>query len=235
MQKIDLLGKKFGKWTIIGHIPREKCKAGKIKWICQCVCGTIINRNSNYIRNHWNATDCGCSITLVGKKFGNLTVIERLGKDSKHVSNYIVKCDCGKIKTYRGHYIISGIVISCGCKRKHSEKNNALRFIFYDYKKNAKKRNIEFSLDIKQVESLVVSECVYCGKSNSNKKVIQRSENLGDKFFLYNGIDRIDNSKGYTEQNTVTCCKLCNHMKWDLSFDEWKEHIKCILEFKKQK
>lgn len=38
---------------------------------------------------------------------------------------------------------------------------------------------------------------------------------------IYNGIDRIDNAKGYTIENSVTCCKRCNFAKRNMSYDEF--------------
>lgn len=41
-----------------------------------------------------------------------------------------------------------------------------------------------------------------------------------------NGIDRLDNSKGYTLGNTVSCCKGHNTMKSSLSTNEFLELIR---------
>lgn len=42
------------------------------------------------------------------------------------------------------------------------------------------------------------------------KKVKGNSKNSK---YIYNGIDRIDNSKGYTKENSITACKQCNISK----------------------
>lgn len=61
----------------------------------------------------------------VGKKYGMLTAIDKTyplgGKTS-----FIMKCDCGKIKTIRTGDILSGRTKSCGCYRRHfyEEKQN---------------------------------------------------------------------------------------------------------------
>jgi hypothetical protein len=41
----------------------------------------------------------------------------------------------------------------------------------------------------------------------------------------YNGIDRVDSTKGYFNENVVSCCKVCNRAKSNLSLDEFKEWI----------
>lgn len=46
--------------------------------------------------------------------------------------------------------------------------------------------------------------------------------------FVYNGIDRVDNSVGYVLSNCVPCCSTCNRMKGTMSSEEFKEKIKLI-------
>ena len=52
----------------------------------------------------------------------------------------------------------------------------------------------------------------------------------------FNGIDRIDSNIGYTVNNCVPCCTICNHMKNDLTTDEFYNHIKLLynLHFNKR-
>ena len=51
-------------------------------------------------------------------------------------------------------------------------------------------------------------------------------DNNGD--YVYNGIDRIDNNKGYTIDNIVPCCAKCNYAKGKLTLQEFKELIEGI-------
>ncbi len=57
------------------------------------------------------------------------------------------------------------------------------------------------------VYSKIIGECTYCGKESGWP---------GTR----NGIDRVDSSIGYIEENCVSCCKICNRAKSDASFDE---------------
>ena len=54
-----------------------------------------------------------------------------------------------------------------------------------------------------EFKSIVEKECHYCGKEGPN------------------GIDRYDNSTGYTKENCVSCCKHCNYVKGDLSIPDF--------------
>lgn len=44
------------------------------------------------------------------------------------------------------------------------------------------------------------------------------------------GIDRIDSSLGYTEENVVSCCEVCNRMKLAYSTNFFLEHARKITE-----
>ena len=48
--------------------------------------------------------------------------------------------------------------------------------------------------------------CFVCGAKFSNEW----------DGYKYNGIDRVDNEKGYEEGNVVPCCKICNVAKHDM-------------------
>lgn len=65
------------------------------------------------------------------------------------------------------------------------------------YKRNAKKRNIDFRLSFDQFQKLVLSgTCTYC-KDN----------------YYFLGLDRVDSRGCYEISNTVPCCTICNRMK----------------------
>ena len=49
--------------------------------------------------------------------------------------------------------------------------------------------------------------------------------------FIYNGIDRKNNGKGYTEDNIVSCCKQCNFAKRNMSYKEFKFWINKLVKF----
>ena len=88
------------------------------------------------------------------------------------------------------------------------------RYLFY--KNRAKKENFDFSLDFTSAEILFNDECFYCGYIN---------------FVFGNGIDRLDNSKGYNISNCVTCCTVCNYIKNCLSPKVFLERVSHILSF----
>lgn len=49
--------------------------------------------------------------------------------------------------------------------------------------------------------------------------------------FVYNGIDRVNNAKGYVTGNVVSCCKNCNLMKKNMSADAFIAHVRRIASY----
>ena len=105
---------------------------------------------------------------------------------------------------------------------------SGLNAFYYNTKASASKRGYIFDLSLDRVDFLSQQNCSYCGREPS-----QFLSNFPN--FKYNGIDRVDNSIGYVENNCVSCCKLCNRMKDVLSVGEFKKHIKTILNFQRSK
>lgn len=57
----------------------------------------------------------GKFIDLTGKKFGRLTVIERVANGAGNRAVFKCICDCGKETTVQGYCLSHGITVSCGC------------------------------------------------------------------------------------------------------------------------
>ena len=158
-----------------------------------------------------------------------LTVIGDIGNHPTTGESYWeCKCDCGKTTKVTGYCLTSGGTKSCGCYHKiHTQQlfslppqELGLNRIFMDYRKWAGKKGNCFLLTKKQVKSLIESDCYYCGGGPSNNIGLHRGIR-----FTYQGIDRLDNSKGYVPDNVVPCCIVCNKMKKALSHDEFLLHI----------
>lgn len=88
--------------------------------------------------------------------------------------------------------------------------------VWNNYVKGAKKRNIDFTLSKTDFNELIVQPCFYCNYSKENE---------------VNGIDRIDNNKGYITDNVVTCCETCNVAKGSQHPQEFIDKLKTIYEY----
>lgn len=91
--------------------------------------------------------------------------------------------------------------------------------LYKRYKASAKEREIEFELSTTTFKRLIHSKCYYCG--------IEPKQTIGK--MQYNGIDRLDNAKGYHIENCLACCKVCNRGKGTMSSDEYLEHLNRIV------
>lgn len=63
----------------------------------------------------------------------------------------------------------------------------------------AKRQNKEFSISFNDYEHLMDKPCYYCNTSLNGEYGV--------------GLDRIDNSKGYSLENVLPCCGNCNKIK----------------------
>ena len=83
---------------------------------------------------------------------------------------------------------------------------------FAKYKAGAKTRNISFNLTIDEFLVYWGADCSYCGDQIATV-----------------GIDRVDSSLGYTVDNVVPCCRMCNIIKLDHDNDILNTHMLKML------
>lgn len=101
--------------------------------------------------------------------------------------------------------------------------------IFSNYKSRSKLKGTTFTLDRERFAELINQDCHYCGASPSNVRLDRvKGKRESDSACLTNGLDRIDSSEGYTEENVVPCCEDCNKAKRNLSYDQFIDLIKRI-------
>ncbi len=167
-------------------------------------------------------------LNLIGKRFTRLTVISDIGNHPTTGESYWeCQCDCGKITKVTGYCLTSGNTKSCGCYHKIRTrqlfsspiKDLTISRVLCDYRKSARVKGYTFELSREHIAGLINKECYYCGVKPSNNL---RQHN---RMIAYQGIDRLDNTKGYTPDNVVPCCIVCNKMKKALSYDEFVTHV----------
>ena len=183
-------------------------------------------------------------LDLAGRKFGKLSVISFShieGKDSV----WLCLCECGKESRHFGYKLKNGHTKSCGClMRELTCKRNlnrrgvpnkpqnyaAFKKILGFYKSNAKLKGLEFSLTEDEFMDIITKPCFYCEKPPLKLS----STNTGR--LLYNGIDRIDNSRGYVLGNVLPCCTRDNKMRnVFLTVEETKVVVTALENFRREK
>lgn len=174
-----------------------------------------------------------------GQKYQMLTFIQPTSTKSKSGRiMWELLCDCGKTCFADPSKVIPHPSKlgkkSCGCTlsvdlsvsaqkiRRFSPKESTARLIWRQTYSDAE-WEIFYSLSQKP--------CHYCGalpfltrnKASSTKSASAIQREQGD--FTYNGLDRIDSSKPHIASNVVPCCSLCNRMKSDMSYEDFRQHI----------
>jgi hypothetical protein len=235
-----VIGQHYGMLTPVRIAGRNKQNV--LLYDCQCDCGghrTVIGASLKKRVRH-----CGCqrkyailSKIVIGKKYERLTVLRHVGHDSHYRSLYECRCDCGTIKTIPGAYL-KGVTKSCGClvsenardrmrsRKRLSVGEASLNHLIHTMRKSASLRGLMFTLTRDQIKDLTQRNCHYCGRPPS--QLAARCNCNGQ--FLYNGLDRVENSIGYIIENVVACCKICNRAKSVLSVQEFLSWVKSVYD-----
>ncbi len=155
---------------------------------------------------------CNCSC-------GNEKIVPQTCLRNKYLKTKIVS-------EHNLHYRRAGVK-SCGCLLRENGKNMRLPFgeapfnsLYCRFKKVAKKRGHEWDLSKDQVRQITQQVCHYCGIKPYQKQ--RNDKRAWDSYYIYNGLDRKDNNRGYIWENVVPCCGICNHHKSNQSIEEFR-------------
>jgi len=95
-------------------------------------------------------------------------------------------------------------------KKAHIRKRNMLIMRrpaawMRQYQRGAHKRGLSFELDLAAFTVLIHQPCHYCYQSPDPT----------------NGVDRYNNDEGYTAENSVPCCSMCNRAKGAIPVEDF--------------
>jgi hypothetical protein len=190
----------------------------------------------------------GKPLELTGERYEYFIVKERLANDNNSGTQWRCVCNCGKEFVDTGSRIKANKRKSCGCQsgnvkqhgnQKQHPSQTTRKSYLNSYKQRCKRDKLSWDLTDEFFYSLIEQDCHYCGVSPLNpinvymtKAGKARSKNLdtvNGGWVKVNGVDRTDSSIGYRPDNVVTCCKICNYAKQQLSMEEflgWLEQIR---------
>lgn len=128
-KKIDLTGRKFGKWLVIEEAESRrygKRQALRRFWKCRCECGVEREVLQSSLTNG-NTQGCGCKklIDLTGMQFGDWDVIDEAPRwfDNKYWRRtWNCLCVCGERRVVLQANLCSGASKGCGCYRTELAK-----------------------------------------------------------------------------------------------------------------
>lgn len=167
---------------------------------------------------------------LVGRTFGDLTVVGFSGIKNRLGRVWDCSCACGGSVKYNTARLNSGRYQSCGCwahrKGSASGKWAGVGEISGSYwsciRSNAKRRsrNVDFHISMEYAWRVFEEQggrCAYTGETLSLKKGTKTGS-----------LDRIDSSKGYIEGNVQWVHKWVNLMKLDHDHEEFLQLVRKI-------
>lgn len=109
-RRIDISNKRFGRLVALRY-------AGKGRWLCRCDCGNETTVITAHLTGG-HTKSCGClqrentskanQISILGKKFGNLTVIAM-----ESPRKCTCRCDCGNIVHVARKKLTNGTFMDC--------------------------------------------------------------------------------------------------------------------------
>lgn len=145
-----------------------------------------------------------------GNRYGKLLVLERVGGRLWGQAAWRCKCDCGNEAVVAGNQLRTGRTRSCGCLANQSLPKGVAAFnkLYRDIERSAARRNHHWALSKEEVRILTSQPCYYCGA-----EPLQVFTKNANGAYYYNGLDRIDNTLGYTADNVVPCCGFCNRAR----------------------
>jgi hypothetical protein len=191
--------------------------------------------------NHRNRSYAG-SINLTKEQFDNITKhpcyycgimqdkgfngIDRMDSIKGYEIDNCVSCctECNMMKgavdnitfIQRAEHILTHNNLLPTGQRYPDAFSDQVGSYYSKYKTNAEKRNYDFELSKDEYYSLIKNDCYICGKKSNEHHT--------------NGIDRFDNTQGYTFHNSNACCGQCNIMKKESDYDVFLAKLQKIYE-----
>ncbi len=156
------------------------------------------------------------AIDLTGKVYGKLTVV-----DYSHTENgkrmWNTVCECGNTAVFSASSLKAEYNKSCGCTIiRYPEDMVVAHRMYNKYKtRSIRETKRDFELSFDEFYAMTQQTCHYCGVQPS--LTTQMDRRLTAIPFTFNGIDRVDNTKGYIKGNVVACCRTCNFMKHSMN------------------
>ena len=195
-----------------------KCKL-VIKYICKQTCKEAVDhgRVCNF---------CKHDVDLEGKRFGKLVVIRRMADRKTGETQWECQCDCGKKTIKPQSRLKRKLTRSCGCFSNEFRRTKQRLRPYESLYNSMLYSTIKYmgrTCDITYEDFVTFTktkECHYCGKSVGWMEYYQH----GKKSCSGYNLDRIDNEKGYSNENCVVCCWTCNSVKAKrFTYEQMKE------------
>lgn len=177
---------------------------------------------------------------LAGECVGRLTVVSPAPRpEGRNGTFWLCRCSCGNEKLVTTISLLRQKTKSCGClakeirpgttkanreyrkslpQRQLDPRAAVVNDLFYKCRFWSQAHGMQSDLERSDIARICFSPCYYCGIAPA-QVVVRRGKRLDA--FPYNGIDRVDNSLGYTADNVRPCCWQCNSSKGDRTEEDF--------------
>lgn len=228
------IGEKFGYWEIIDNNPIIKSGHTYVKVRCRCG-----KEDIKCLSDLKNGRTTGCRSCKarersrkikIGDKYKHWTVIGGPKTSAYNCIEWLVQCDCKKSTRWiQGNELTNPDKCfecqKCAAKRRgniQAESNGKIGDLtltrFTKLKKSAEVRNIYFNLTIQFLWELFEKQKHICAITGD---IINSIEDAS--------LDRIDSSKGYTEDNVQWVTYQANISKHVMTMKQLYEFCKKVL------
>lgn len=185
-----------------------------------------------------------CAENFQGQTFNQLTVLGPSETQSERSTkrkwlDVMCRCACGTVKSRPLQEVVKGNVKSCGClsgqavaklkldsqpamsaapRRRPATQAPAqpkvnvrplMKLRYDDFTKKSRSRGMVNTLTFDQWMELVTAPCWYTGRPPERRQT-SRGE------ITCHGLDRLDNTKGYTLDNVITSCSEVNVIRGNI-------------------
>jgi hypothetical protein len=170
---------------------------------------------------------------ITGQVFGQWTALAYIRTDP-HGAFWLCRCSCGTESEVWGRALRCGnskCCERCAGNFKLTDEEASKNRLYSIYKHNAIKHNRSFELSIEDFGILTKENCFYCGVPP--RQICSRPDRaVKPDPYIYNGVDRIDNKEGYTKENSVSCCVMCNRAKMAYTLEVFLAWIDRLVKFR---
>ena len=193
---MDLKGKTFGRWTVIGDY--VKTSKGERKWLCRCTCGTERYVMERSLKNG-GSVSCGCvrkenaakavSHDLTGKVFGDLTVLGVAQHQRKNGGVWwTCTCACGREYDVPGTLLVTGRRTHCNdnahknyFKKDITGQKFNLLTAMYPLEERGKRKSVMWHCRCECGNEVDVpyNQLVHCNMVSCGCKKAEHDKNLG--------------------------------------------------------
>lgn len=232
-----LAGQRFGRLQVLADSGQRH--QGSILWLCACDCG-VTHLATSHNLSHGLARSCGCLAneatarrskpSLVGERFGRLSVLVDSGQRRDHRVLWTCRCDCGAITLATTRSLRSGSKVSCGCYRQemlargnpiHGMAYSEEFRLFHHAKARARRLGVPFSITLADVKIPLSCPALDLDLAPGRQRQQDNSPSL----------DRLRPEAGYVPGNVVVISLLANRVKSNatsaevLAVADWMESV----------